>query len=286
MISSMTTFARSSIEKDWGEATWELRSVNHRYLEVSIRLPESLRDLEPSIREKITAQIKRGKVECMLRYQTGNKRGLSINQEVIAQLAQTANSVKALWPEINSPDLMQVLNWPEVLHKSESNNEVINKDIVALFEHTLKEAVLMRAREGKALQQFIEEHLKNMEIQMEKIRERVPIVLKQQHNKIMERVSEFKLELNPERVEQEWLLLAQKMDITEELDRLQTHIKEMRRTLTTGGVIGRRLDFLTQEFLREVNTLCSKSSDSEIAHAGVELKVLIEQIREQAQNIE
>lgn len=287
MVFGMTAFARCSTQKDWGSATWELRTVNHRYLEISLRLPELVRDLEHLLRERVSRHLKRGKVECFLKYQADvAHRSLAVNHTLLQHLAQAAEEVKLQWPQANQPNLLNILSWPEVLNPVDIDITTIREDVGLLLDNALKDLVAMRQREGGGLQQFIEERIKTMEVHMEKIRTRMPIVLTQQHNRVMERIKEFKLELNPERIEQEWLILAQKMDIMEELDRLQIHIAELRRALAEGGLIGRRLDFLTQELHREANTLCSKSTDAEVTHAGVELKVLIEQIREQVQNIE
>lgn len=287
MIRSMTAFTRSSIEKEWGIATWELRSVNHRYLELDIRLPETLRELESSLREAALKQLQRGKIECYLRYHPNeNLLNVSLNHHILKQLAALSQEVQSSWQGPIDTSLIQILHWPGVLKKIEAQSGELNQNILELFDKALQELVARRVREGESLQSRIKERLQQMLQGLEQIKQRLPLIIKQQREKILGRIQDLQLNIDPMRVEEELLLLMQKMDVAEEIDRLEIHINEVQQALNTQGSIGRRLDFLMQELHREANTLGSKSSDTETSHVAIHLKVLIEQMREQAQNIE
>ncbi len=288
MIQSMTSFARRTIHKDWGTATWEIRAVNHRYLELGVRLPDPFHELEGPVRERISSSMRRGKVECNLKYQWGIRAplSLSLNQELIKELAKAAHEASQLWQNPTQTNLIEILSWPGVLQSSEVGMEPVHQDVLTLLDTSLHDVNSMRKREGQALQRFIEERLDTVLTEIEKIKMRIPLILNNQRTKLLTRIADLNIELNPERLEQECLLLAQKTDVTEELDRLQTHVKEVRHVLKSESSIGRQLDFLMQELNREANTLGSKSIDAELSHAAVNLKVLIEQMREQVQNIE
>jgi len=287
MVHSMTAFARVERAGTNGTLSWELRSVNHRYLEPNLRLPESFRDLEGAVREALRQGLSRGKVECTLRYveDTAGK-PLQVDLERAAQLVTAAEGVAALIRQPAPIDPLAVLAWPGVLVGDAADPRALNADALAAFGQALAELKAGRAREGAELARIIDERLGSMQEEVANLRELVPQMLGLQRQKILDRFAELKLEADPQRLEQEMVLLAQKSDVAEELDRLSTHIAEVRRVLKAGGAAGRRLDFLMQELNREANTLGSKAFDPRSTQAAVNLKVLIEQMREQVQNIE
>ena len=287
MIHSMTGFARYEVKGEWGNAVWEIRSVNQRFLETYFRLPEQFRSVEPVLRERFRKQLNRGKVECHLRF-TANpaaKANLTLNKNLAEQLLQHANWVneQTLNSQINP---LEIMRWPGVMEAQESDINAIQADMLVGFDAALKEFVAARANEGDNLKAMIEQRLAAIEVEAEKVKAMMPEVILWQRNRITEKFAEASLELDSTRVEQELVLLAQKMDVDEEIDRLFSHVKETRNILKKGGPQGRRLDFMMQEFNREANTLGSKSINADITNSAVELKVLIEQMREQIQNIE
>lgn len=288
MIYSMTAFARQQQDDVWGSLVWEIRSVNHRYLEASVRLPDSLRSLEPVIRESLRGKLTRGKVECQLRFQASPQlqSGILLNCEQIEQLARAALEVHGKMPDTLPMTVTDVLRWPGVLEESDRRLEAVEQAALALFEATLNELLATRAREGEELGRLIELRLSAVKAIVVEVRALLPDILSRQRQNILDRLAEIRLELEPTRLEQEVALLAQKADVDEELDRLDSHVGEVQRVLGTDGQIGRRLDFLMQELNREANTLSSKSVVAETTRSAVELKVLIEQMREQIQNIE
>ncbi len=287
MIHSMTAYARHQIKGIWGTAVWEIRSVNQRYLETYIRMPEQFRGLEPLIRERIRTGLARGKVECNLRFEANPAAHaeLKINETLAKQVIQAAKQIKQLSNE-GSINPFQVLQWPGVMETPEQDMDSINNALLSAFDAGLEEFISARASEGENMKQLIEQRLAAIEEEVIKVRARMPEVLTWQRERIMSKFEEAKIELESTRVEQEMILLAQKTDVAEELDRLDSHVKETKKILKKGGACGRRLDFMMQEFNRESNTLASKSINTEITASGVELKVLIEQMREQIQNIE
>lgn len=288
MIFSMTAFARQTTQQDWGSLVWEIRSVNHRYLDPSFKLPDSMRSIENALREQLRNTLSRGKVECSLRVQVqaGNSTKIVVNEKLLAQIISAGKTVQQQLPEPSNLNPLQLLQWPGMITEQESNSDVIDKQALAVFQSTLKQLIESRAREGALLKQFIEQRLETIADITLAVREQLPLILQSQRQKLRERLTELKAELDPDRLEQEMAILAQKADIDEELDRLDAHLLEVRRVLTKGGACGRRLDFLMQELNREANTLSSKSIVSNTTQAAVELKVLIEQMREQIQNIE
>lgn len=287
MISSMTAFARRELKAEWGSAVWEIRSVNQRYLETFFRLPEQFRSLEPMLRERFRKQLQRGKVECSLRYvpNEGAVGKLSVNEALAKQLISAAEWVQTQGQSegINPVD---VLRWPGVIAAEETDMDTMQTEALAEFDETLKEFKQARANEGANMKAMIEQRLDGIEEQVKIVTARMPEVITWQREKLLGRFEEAKIELEEGRVEQEMIMLAQKVDVAEELDRLNSHIGETRKILKKGGAVGRRLDFMMQEFNREANTLGSKSIHSDITQSAVELKVLIEQMREQIQNIE
>ena len=287
MVHSMTAFARVERAGTQGTLSWELRSVNSRYLEPHLRLPEAFRDLEGAVREALRQGLSRGKVECTLRFieETAGK-PLQVDRERAAQLVAAAEEVAGLIKQPAPLNPLEVLSWPGVLVADASDPQALNAEAVALFDDALAELKAGRLREGQELARLINERLDSMGAEVTTLRALVPQMLAAQRQKIIDRFGDLKAELDPQRLEQEMVLLAQKSDVAEELDRLSTHVNEVRRVLKSGGAAGRRLDFLMQELNREANTLGSKAFDPRSTQAAVNLKVLIEQMREQVQNIE
>ena len=287
MVHSMTAFARVEQATANGTLSWELRSVNHRYLEPHLRLPESFRDLEGGVRDALRQGLSRGKVECTLRYsEETDGKPLQVDRDRAAQLVAAAESVASL---IKSPaplNPLEVLAWPGVLVADAADPQALNNAALALFNSALTELKAGRAREGAELAKLLNERLDSIGEEVATLRELVPQMLAGQRQRILDRTAEMHAELDPQRLEQELVLLAQKSDVAEELDRLVTHVSEVRRVLKAGGQAGRRLDFLMQELNREANTLGSKAFDTRSTQTAVNLKVLIEQMREQVQNIE
>ncbi|WP_288131926.1 YicC/YloC family endoribonuclease [Microbulbifer sp.] len=286
-VRSMTAFGRAEVTYSTGTAVWELRSVNHRYLEPHFRLPEAARALEPKLREVLRKTLNRGKVELGLNLKpiSGETAAIEVNQALAEQLVKAANQVS---PAADSLSLnpLEILKWPGVIAEPETNAEEQANAILDSFKQALKQVVDNREREGAELAGFIEARLASIGEQVTTVRALLPQILQNQREKLRTRLEELLEEIDKDRIEQEIALLAQKADVDEELDRLEAHITETRRVLKNGGAIGRRLDFLMQEFNREANTLSSKSVVTDTTQAAVELKVLIEQMREQIQNIE
>ena len=287
MVHSMTAFARAERAGAHGTLSWELRSVNHRYLEPLLRLPEAFRDLEGAVREALRQGLSRGKVECTLRFaeETAGK-PLQVNRERATQLIAAAESVSALISQPAPLNPLEVLAWPGVLVADAADPQALNAEALGVFAEALAQLKTGRAREGAELARLLEERLDSILDEVAALRTLVPQMLAAQRQKILDRFAELQIEPDPQRLEQELVLLAQKSDVAEELDRLSTHVNEVRRVLKAGGAAGRRLDFLMQELNREANTLGSKAFDPRSTQAAVNLKVLIEQMREQVQNIE
>lgn len=286
MIHSMTGYARKEFKGDWGSAVWEIRSVNQRYLETYLRLPEQLRGLEPILRERFRKQLERGKVECNLRFESQSTNAqIHVNEALAEQLIDNALWVidRAGQGQLNPLD---VLRWPGVIAAEEQDMDELNTILLAGFDEVLAQFVESRQSEGEKLKALIEQRLEGIQGEITKVRALMPQILDWQRQKLIDRLAEAKLELEPTRVEQEIIMLAQRIDVAEELDRLGMHITETHKILKKGGACGRRLDFMMQEFNRESNTLGSKSINAETTQSAVELKVLIEQMREQIQNIE
>ena len=288
MTSSMTAFSRQQQEQEWGSLTWEIRSVNHRYLETSVRLPESFRALENAVREAVRKRLTRGKVECALRFQSEAKisSDLHLNTKLIQQLVQANIEIEQITGTSISLNNMEVLRWPGVIEEQDFDKTSIEKQALSLFSAALDDLVATRAREGAELQGFIQQRIDSVRKIVVSIRNKMPEILARQKQNILDRLADLKAELEPTRLEQEVSLLTQKADVEEELDRLDSHLNEVERALGAKGQKGRRLDFLMQELNREANTLSSKSIVVETSLSAVELKVLIEQMREQIQNIE
>ncbi|WP_050658910.1 YicC/YloC family endoribonuclease [Gallaecimonas pentaromativorans] len=287
MTYSMTAFARKDVRADWGTASWEIRSVNQRYLEAYLRLPESFRSFDPVIREKLRAKLNRGKVEIQLRFDaaTADANALAFNSALAEMLMARASELAAKAPQAQI-NVLDVLRWPGVMNAPEADLDAISEALLAAFDEGLEDFIAARGREGENLKALIETRLDGVLAEVAKVREKMPEVLAWQRERMQSRFEEAKVELDPARLEQEMVMLASRVDVAEELDRLESHVTETRKILKTKGAIGRRLDFMMQEFNREANTLGSKSINSEITASSVKLKVLIEQMREQIQNIE
>ena len=287
MIQSMTAYARIEHKAEWGTASWELRSVNQRYLETYLRLPEQMRSLEPVLRDRLRKRLNRGKVEVNLRYELSESGSseMRLNQDLAKQLLNAAEWLKkeANQGELN---LVDILRWPGVMAGAEQDMGEINKDLLGAFDGAVAQFIEARGREGEAINAMLQTRLDQIVEQVAIVREHMPAVMQWQRDKLTNRLAEITGELDPARMEQEMVLLAQKMDVAEEMDRLDAHVAETRLILKKGGAQGRRLDFMMQEFNRESNTLASKSISGEVTAAAVELKVLIEQMREQIQNVE
>lgn len=288
MILSMTSFARRERDTEFGSLRWELRSVNHRYLDVSLRMPEELRSLEFKVRERISERLKRGKVECGLRFQAldTQSRNLAIDHEAVKRLAA---AVREATIHVTNPaplDMLDVLRWPGVMQQQEVDLEPLYEAVMKLLDEALEDMVDNRAREGDKLKTVILQRCDAIDALVVKMNALLPGLREQLCRKLAERLADLKTELEPGRLEQEIVIQAQKMDVDEELDRLAAHVEEVRHVMGRKEPVGRRLDFLMQELNREANTLGSKSNDTEVTRVSVELKVLIEQIREQIQNIE
>ncbi|MBT3531946.1 MAG: YicC family protein [Gammaproteobacteria bacterium] len=288
MTSSMTAFSRQQLNQDWGSLTWEIRSVNHRYLETSLRLPENLRSLENAVRESVRKKLNRGKVECQLRFQSGSSDSseIVVDRGLIRNLVQANFDIEQITGTSSSLNNMEILRWPGVIQDQQEDDSSIEKQALELFSATLDDLIATREREGAELEGFILQRIKSIREIVSSVKERMPDILSAQKQNVLDRVNDLNLELESTRLEQEVALLAQKADVDEELDRLHSHLNEVERVMNAKGQKGRRLDFLMQELNREANTLSSKSIVAETTLNAVELKVLIEQMREQIQNIE
>jgi uncharacterized protein (TIGR00255 family) len=284
----MTAFARVSEEGEWGRATWELRTVNHRYLDITVRLPESLRDMEMAARELVQQYCSRGKLECFCRFELGLNAGanVALNEKLIEQLAGFCLQVKSKIAGTGDIDPMKLLMWPGAVAMGEVDLKPIQEKVIGVLKKALLSLVEARIREGKKLQDYLLQRVNRLHEHVNYLKICIPAVIKEQREKMKLRFAELQLEIDPQRLEQEMVFLIQKMDVSEELDRLTSHLSEVERVLQEDSVGGRRLDFLMQELNRETNTLGSKSSDVDITKRMVDMKVLIEQMREQVQNLE
>jgi len=288
MLRSMTAFARQEQSSAWGTITWELRSVNHRYLETTIRLPDALRGLELLARERIGGVLSRGKVECTLKLQTAGATAaaLTLNRPLVERLLDVAAEVEHLMGPGTGLRLVDVLRWPGAVSEAEPDLDEIRLAILDGLDAALRELVVTREREGQRTAELLRQRCDAMRVQVELVRARRPEVLARWRDKLLSRLADIPVDADTGRLEQELALIAQRLDVDEELDRLDTHLDEIQAVFERDEAVGRRLDFLMQELNREANTLSSKSADADTTRAAVELKVLIEQMREQVQNIE
>jgi uncharacterized protein (TIGR00255 family) len=287
MIASMTGFARRELAGSWGTLTCELRSVNHRYLEPGFRLPEELRPLESDLRQLLSKHLKRGKVDCTvhLRGAQAGERELRVDASALARVAAALKQVTSAVPG-STIDAVEVLRWPGVIETVNPDTEALLGAGRTVFQQTLDDLGAMRLREGRRLGELIEQRCANLGALVVQVRTRLPEIQARVRNRLNERVAELAASMDRDRVEQEIVLQLQRIDVAEELDRLGGHIEETRRVMSGGEAAGRRLDFLMQELNREANTLASKSQDLDTTRITVDMKVLIEQMREQVQNVE
>jgi uncharacterized protein (TIGR00255 family) len=288
MIRSMTGYARAEAQASWGRISWELRSVNHRYLDLQLKMPEEFRAIENELRIQAGAKMSRGKVEAGLRYvrDSVGADSMELNLDRLRQLKLALDQVAYELGGTTAPDPVRVLSFPGVLRQEQADFAPLIAAAKKLFESALEDFSQTRTREGERLEQFIRERCDAIAALVEKVRQRYPQVRDQWLAKLRLRCAELGVEVEPQRLAQELALASQRLDVEEEMSRLISHLEEVKTTLVRGESVGRRLDFLMQELNREANTLSSKSQDAEMTRCGVEMKVMIEQMREQVQNIE
>ncbi|MGB5396523.1 MAG: YicC/YloC family endoribonuclease [Gammaproteobacteria bacterium] len=288
MIKSMTGFARCQSKHSFGTLTWELRTVNHRYLDINLRMPDEMRSYENRYRELINAHLGRGKLEGGLRFkpEIAIENGIEINDVFAKSLIKACQRINDFLHQPSEINAVEILQWPGIVKETALDMKPVLDASVELLESALKELVENREREGERLHQLVMQRCKGMQDQVEQVRIQMPEIRQLHREKLMARLAELKADPDMDRLEQELVYIAQKMDVDEEIDRLECHIKELCHVLERDEAVGRRLDFLMQELNREANTLGSKSADIRTTQVSVELKVLIEQMREQVQNIE
>lgn len=288
MIFSMTGFAVAAAELDAGSFSLELRAVNHRYLDLQLRMPDELRALEPALRETISAQLTRGKVECRIGFtaRSSEQNPAQLNHTLLRQLAQWSDEVRAALPEARELNIADVLCWNGMLQSTPLSADTQRSTVLDLLQQALSEFAAARMREGEKLKDFLLQRVAQIEALCATVAPRIPSAIAAYEEKLSVRLQAAMQNGDDERLRQEITLFASKIDVDEELSRLQTHLTEMRRVLAQGGTVGKRLDFLMQELHREANTLGSKSVDAEVSRAAMDMKLLIEQMREQIQNIE
>lgn len=288
MIYSMTAFARKEVKGEWGTAIWEIRSVNQRFLETYFRLPESFREVEPVLREHARQSLQRGKVEASLKFQSADKSAadFTVNAELLQKLVEAVDTVNTAFAGTQPVNPLDALQWPGIVQLPEQDMSDIQQAVVAAFKETVQELLQARQREGAALAAIILDRVEKISVEVTKVREQMPQIIQWQRDKLRTRFEDAQIACDETRFEQELVMLAQRLDVAEEMDRLDTHVTEVKRVLKQGGAIGRRLDFLMQELNREANTTSSKSVNTDVTACAVEMKVLIEQMREQIQNIE
>lgn len=287
MIRSMTAFARRELNGTWGTAIWELRSINQRYLETNIHLPEQFRGLESAIRNRIRTGLTRGKVECNLHFDVNYNThcNLILNRKLAKQLIEAAQWIKTQ-SDKKKIDPLDILYWPGVMSAEEQDLDAISAELLVGLDAIIHDLITARETEGAVLKGIIEERLIKVSAEVVKVRNHMPAIIHWQRSRLLSKLKEAQVKLENNRLEYELIIMAQRIDVAEELDRLDAHIKETYNILTKREAVGRRLDFIMQEFNRESNTLASKSINANVTASAIELKVLIEQMREQIQNIE
>ena len=288
MIFSMTGFASAAAELDAGSLALELRAVNHRYLDLQIRLPDELRMMETVLRETFAAQLTRGKIECRISFMArqSGQNPAQLNQDLLQQLARWNKEVRSILPDSGNLNVADVLRWNGMLQSPALPADTIQSTVLQLAQQVLGEFTAARAREGARLAAFLVQRVKQIESLCTAVAPRIPASIAAYQEKLAARLQAALQSGEEERLHQEISLFASKIDVDEELSRLRTHLLEMERVLAQGGAVGKRLDFLMQELHREANTLGAKSVDAEVSRTSLEIKVLIEQMREQIQNIE
>jgi uncharacterized protein (TIGR00255 family) len=288
MIYSMTGYAAVAAELPSGALTLELRSVNHRYLDFQVRMPEELRSLEPALREAVSAQMQRGKIECRINYAA---RGVSatttkLNTELLNQLADWSRQVQTVMHDARGMSVSEVLRWEGMLESPSAAADELRNAVLMLMHEAVSEFSAARAREGERLKEFLLQRVAQIEAIRSEVAPRIPAAITAYETRLAARLREAVQSQDNDRLHQEVVLFATRIDVDEELSRLASHLAEVRRILDQGGVVGKRLDFLMQELNREANTLGSKAVDAEVSRASMEIKLLIEQMREQIQNLE
>ena len=288
MIRSMTGFARRDRQDPWGTLVCELRTVNHRYLEISLRLPDELKSLDNDIRQTITAALRRGKIDAnvYLKSSAGAQQSLELDTKLLDELVARVSEVRSRVPSATEVNPLDLLRWPGVIRESSTDNKSIAAAALGVLKEALTELNDTRHREGQRIRELLLSRCQSMRAQVQNVRERLPEISQRLRERIIERISQMGVTPDPERLEQELVLYAHKMDVDEEMDRLNGHLEEVMSVLDSSEPAGRRLDFLMQELNREANTLSSKSQDVETTRAAVDMKVMIEQMREQVQNVE
>ena len=289
MIKSMTAFARETLETDTESFTWEIRSLNHRYFEVHCRLPETLKSLEPTLREALRSKLSRGKLECSLRIkhnETNTLNNLNVDNHHLNKLKEALTEVENTIGPLRQPTTLDILAWPGVLLTPQESDEEQLKFALLTFENALTQLIESREKEGTDLQKFVQNRIEQATDIVKKIQDELPELLQHQRQQWITRIEEITDEVDNHRLEQELAMMAQKLDIAEEIDRLNTHLSAVNKAIHQNKPVGRRLDFLMQELNREANTLSAKALSISLTNHAVELKVLIEQMREQIQNIE
>lgn len=288
MIASMTGFAVASRELPEATLNVEVRSVNHRFLDIQTRLPDELRSLESEVRELLAGRLTRGKVDCRIGLvpKPALQHGAALNAEALERLKSLELSVRSAFPQAPGLTVSDVLRWPGVFDQATLSADTVREPCLALLEQALNDLVAARRREGERLKELLRERVARMEALVEEVTPRIPALIAAYQERLSNRLREAMLNLEDERIRQEFMLFASKIDVDEELSRLTAHLQEVKRVLASGGPAGKRLDFLMQELNREANTLGAKSVDAEVSRIAMELKVLIEQMREQIQNIE
>jgi len=288
MLHSMTGFARESVETALGTLSWEIRAVNHRYLDVQFKLPEDLRPKEQAFRQQASATLGRGKIECGLYFRRAvdQQTEMQIDSELVELLRNRISELSSKLPATAAINPVEILRWPGVMKQPEIDAEPLFSEAQDLLDTALRAINVMRQSEGQRIEEMLELRCVEIEDIAKSVRKRMPEVLAASRAKQTERIEKLDVEADPARLEVELALIAQKIDVDEELDRLESHLVEIRDAIAGEKAVGRRLDFLMQELNREANTLGSKSADTETTKAAVDLKVLIEQMREQIQNVE
>jgi uncharacterized protein (TIGR00255 family) len=283
----MTGFARREVSGPWGTLVCEIRSVNHRFLEAGFRLPDELRQTESELRQRLAKEVKRGKVDCSMSYRRlqGADSALEVDAQALERLTARVRDVAKLLPD-HTVNVLDILRWPGVLRDDTNVGDDLLVTARALFDETVEDLVGARAREGLRLRELLEQRCAALETLVAQVRRRLPEVQARIRAKLNERLAELQANIDRDRLEQELALMLQRLDVDEELDRLSGHIVEIRRIINGNEAAGRRLDFLMQELNREANTLSSKSQDLETTRSAVDMKVIIEQMREQVQNVE
>lgn len=288
MIQSMTAFARASVTKETSLITWEIHTLNQRYIDISFKMPEMFKFLEPQLTQCLARKIKRGKVECQLKYKPiqGENTTFMFDQRLLHTLAQATQTLQRTFDQNITLSLAELLTWPGVIQGEVGEDTALQCNILEVFEICLEELITVRQREGSAIKQLLEKNLQDLCAELEDIKKHQPFLSEQYREKLLARIASLKVSLDPVRLEQELLFVIQKSDVAEEIERLEIHLAEVQSVLNRPNAVGRRLDFLMQELNREANTLGSKCLNAYVTHKVVNLKVFMEQMREQIQNLE